>query len=225
MIGVVSDVYDNGVNQPAPAIVYWPARRQAVGLGIPDFVPRSVVFAVRTERAGTESFLKELQQAVWSVNPSLPLAQVQMLGDLYSRSMARTSFLLAMLGIAGAMALLMGVVGIYGVISYAASQRRREAAIRLALGAPKRDVERMFVRRGLTLSIMGIAIGSGAAVGLTRLLRSMLFGVSPWDPVTYSTVAAVLLLAAVLASYLPARRASCGRSSGGAQVRIGIPSA
>jgi predicted permease len=208
VIGVVSDVYDKGVNQPAPAIVYWPARRQAVRLGIPDFVPRSVVFAVRTERAGTESFLKELQQAVWSVNSSLPLAQVQTLGDLYSRSMARTSFLLAMLGIAGAMALLMGVVGIYGVISYAASQQKREAGIRLALGAQRRDVERMFVRRGLALSIMGVAIGSVAAVGLTRLLRSLLFGVSPWDPVTYAAVATVLLSAAALASYLPARRAS-----------------
>lgn len=208
VIGVVSDVYDNGVNQAAPAIVYWPARWQAVRLGIRNFVPRSVVFAIRADRAGTEGFLKQLQQAVWSVNPNLPLAQVQTLGDLYSRSMARTSFMLAMLGIAGAMALLMGVVGIYGVISYAASQRRREAGIRLALGAPKRDVERMFVRRGLTLSIMGVAIGSGAAVGLTRLLRSLLFGVSPWDPVTYAAVAAVLLLAAMLASYLPARRAS-----------------
>jgi MacB-like periplasmic core domain len=116
VIGVVSDVYDNGVHLPAPAIVYWPVRWQAVRLGLPNFVPRSVVFAVRTERAGTESFLKDLQQAVWSVNSSLPLAQVQTLGDVYSRSMARTSFTLLMLGIAGAMSLLMGVVGIYGVI-------------------------------------------------------------------------------------------------------------
>lgn len=208
VIGVVNDVYDNGVNQPAPAIVYWPARWQAVRLGIHDFVPRSVVFAIRTDRAGTQGFLKELQQAVWSVNPNLPLAQVQTLGDLYSRSMARTSFMLVMLGIASAMALLMGIVGIYGVISYAASQRRREAGIRLALGARKRDIERMFVQRGLALSIMGVAIGSGAAVGLTRLLRSLLFGVSPWDPATYAAVAAVLLLVAALASYLPARRAS-----------------
>jgi ABC-type antimicrobial peptide transport system permease subunit len=166
------------------------------------------VFAVRTERAGTESFLKELQQAVWSVNSSLPLAQVQTLGDLYSQSMARTSFLLAMLGIAGAMALLMGVVGIYGVISYAVSQRRREAGIRLALGAQKQDIERMFVRRGLVLSIVGVAIGSASAAGLMRLLQSLLFGVRPWDPVTYAAAAAILLVAAVLASYLPARRAS-----------------
>ena len=122
--------------------------------------------------------------------------------------MARTSFTLLMLGIAGAMALLMGVVGIYGVISYAVSQRRREAGIRLALGAQKQDIERMFVRRGLALSITGVLIGSGAAVGLTRLLRSLLFGVSAWDPLTYAAVAAVLLFAAVLASYFPARRAS-----------------
>ncbi|HEY6344032.1 MAG TPA: ABC transporter permease [Bryobacteraceae bacterium] len=208
VIGVVSDVHDNGVHLPAPAIVYWPARWQAVRLGIPNFVARSVVFAVRTQRAGTESFLKDLQQAVWSVNSSLPLAQVQTLGDVYSRSMVRTSFTLLMLGIAGAMALLIGVVGIYGVISYAVSLRRRDAGIRLALGAQKQDIERMFVRGGLALSTIGVAVGSGAAVGLTRLLQSLLFGVSPWDPVTYAAVAAILLFAAVLASYLPARRAS-----------------
>jgi ABC-type antimicrobial peptide transport system permease subunit len=122
--------------------------------------------------------------------------------------MARASFTLLILGIAGALALLMGVVGIYGVISYAVSQRRREAGIRLALGAQKQDIERLFVHRGLALAIIGVAIGSGAAVGLTRLLRPPLFGVSPWDPVTYAAVAAILLFAAVLASYLPARRAS-----------------
>jgi predicted permease len=208
VIGVVSDVYDNGVHLPAPAIVYWPARWQAVRPGIPNFVPRSVVFAVRTERAGTESFLKELQQAVWSVNSSLPLAQLQTLGDVYSRSMARTSFILLMLGIAGAMALLMGVVGIYGVISYVVSQRRREIGIRVALGAQAGEVKRMFVRYGLAPAAIGIACGLGVSVALTRLMASLLFGISPLDPMTYASVPIILATAAVLASYLPARRAA-----------------
>ncbi|HYK59392.1 MAG TPA: ABC transporter permease [Bryobacteraceae bacterium] len=208
VIGVVSDVYDNGVHLPAPAIVYWPARWQAVRVGIPNFVPRSVVFAVRTERAGTESFLKELQQAVWSVNSSLPLAQVQTLGAVYSRSMARTSFTLLMLGIAGAMALLMGVVGIYGVISYVVSQRRREIGIRVALGAQAGEVKRMFVRYGLAPAAIGIACGLGVSVALTRLMASLLFGISPLDPMTYASVPIILATAAVLASYLPARRAA-----------------
>jgi predicted permease len=208
VIGVVSDVYDNGVHLPAPAIVYWPARWQAVRLGIPNFVPRSVVFAVRTERAGTESFLKELQQALWSVNSSLPLAQVQTLGDVYSRSMAQTSFTLLMLGIAGAMALLIGVVGIYGVISYVVSHRRREIGIRVALGAQAGEVKRMFIRYGLAPAAIGIACGLGASAGLTRLMVSPLFGISPLDPMTYASAPIILATAAVLASYLPARRAA-----------------
>ena len=208
VIGVVSDVYDNGVHLPAPGIVYWPARSQAVRPGIPNFVPRSVVFAVRTERAGTEGFLKELQQAVWSVNSSLPLAQVQTLGDVYGRSMARTSFTLLMLGIAGAMALLIGVVGIYGVISYVVSQRRREIGIRVALGAQAGEVKRMFIRYGLAPAAIGIACGLGASVALTRVMASLLFGISPLDPMTYAAVPIILATAAVLASYLPARRAA-----------------
>jgi predicted permease len=208
VIGVVSDVYDNGVHLPAPGIVYWPARWQAVRPGIPNFVPRSVVFAVRTERAGTESFLKDLQQAVWSVNSSLPLAQVQTLGEVYRRSMARTSFTLLTLGIAGAMALLMGVVGIYGVISYVVSQRRREIGIRVALGARAGDVKLIFIRYGLAPAAIGIACGLGASVALTRLMASLLFGISPLDPMTYAAVPIILATAAVLASYLPARRAA-----------------
>jgi predicted permease len=202
VIGVVSDVYDNGVHLPAPGIVYWPARWQAA------LVPRSVAFAVRTERAGTESFLKELQQAVWSVNSSLPLAQAQTLDDVYRRSMARTSFTLLMLGIAGAMALLIGVVGIYGVISYVVSQRRREIGIRVALGAQAGEVKRMFIRYGLAPAAIGIACGLGVSVALTRLMASLLFGISPLDPMTYASAPIILATAAVLASYLPARRAA-----------------
>jgi ABC-type antimicrobial peptide transport system permease subunit len=122
--------------------------------------------------------------------------------------MARTSFTLVMLAIAGTMALLLGIIGIYGVISYGVSQRTREIGIRLALGAQKGELKWMFVRSALVLTGVGVAIGAGTAAALTQLLKSLLFNVSPMDPFTYITVPVVLGLAAALASYLPARRAA-----------------
>src|SRR5205823_4581920 len=106
--------------------------------------------------------------------------------DVYDQSMARTSFTLVMLGIAGTMALALGIIGIYGVISYVVSQRRREIGIRLALGAQQGELRRMFVRYGLALAGMGVAIGLGAAAILMRLMKSLLFGISPLDPLTYA---------------------------------------
>jgi ABC-type antimicrobial peptide transport system permease subunit len=121
--------------------------------------------------------------------------------------MARISFTLVILAIAGGMALLLGIVGIYGVIAYAVSQRTREIGIRTALGAQPAALSRMFVRHGLLLAGVGAALGVPAAAALTRLMSSLLFGVKALDPLTYAAVSALLILAAVLASYLPARRA------------------
>ena len=156
----------------------------------------------------TEGFLTQVRQAVWSVNGSLPVALVRTLQEMYERSMARTTFALVMLAIAGGMALLLGLIGIYGVISYSVSQRTREIGIRMALGVDQADVRRMFVRHGLVLSGIGIAIGIAVAAGLARLMASLLYNVSPLDAVTYVGVSVVLASAAVLASYLPARRAA-----------------
>ncbi len=206
VIGVVEDVRDNGVHEPAPTIVYWPSFGESRYRPGDAAVTRSATFAIRGSRAGTEAMLSEMQQAVWAVNPNLPLAGVQTLQDLYDRSMARTSFALVMLGIAAAMALLLGLIGIYGVISYAVSQRTREIGIRLALGAQPREMTRLFVRYGLMLAGTGAVIGLLVAAGLSRLMSSLLFGVSPLDPVTYAAVPFVLVTAAVVASYLPARR-------------------
>jgi ABC-type antimicrobial peptide transport system permease subunit len=174
----------------------------------PSFVWRLQALVIRSSRAGTESFVRELHQAVWAINPNLPLSGIQTLRNLYDASMARTSFTLVLLAIAGAMALLLGVVGIYGIIAYAMAQRRREIGIRIALGAQPGAVRRMFVRNALSLAGVGIGVGLGAAAGLTRLMASLLFEVSPLDPATYATVAGVLLVSAALASYLPARRAA-----------------
>jgi predicted lysophospholipase L1 biosynthesis ABC-type transport system permease subunit len=207
VVGVAGDVYSNGVHQDAPTTVYWPSLMNNFR-GNQVQVTRGGVFLVRTSRAGTESFLKEAREAIWSVNANLPVFQVRTLEDLYNRSMARTSFTLAMLAIAGGMALVLGIIGIYGVISYAVTQRTREIGIRIALGAHPGELQRMIVRNGLILAGVGIAIGAGAAVGLSRLMKSLLFEVSPLDPVTYAAVAVVLVTSAVLASYLPARRAA-----------------
>ena len=209
VIGVAQDVHDNGVQKPASKIVYWPSYGSDIYGGRRPFdALRTVTFAIRSDRAGSESFLNQIDRAVWSVNPALPLASVQTMRDVYNRSLARASFTLAMLGIAGAMALLLGVIGIYGVVAYAVSQKRREIGIRLALGAQPIQLRRMFVRQGLALTGIGAAIGLGAALSLTRLMKSLLFGISPLDPLTYAGVPIVLAAAAMLASYLPARRAA-----------------
>jgi hypothetical protein len=148
IVGVAGDVHDNGVHLKAPTIVYWPSMMENF-YGNPLNVARSVVFTIRSQWAGTENFLSQVRQAVWSVNPNLPLALVRTMQDVYDQSMARTSFTLVMLAIAGSMALVLGIIGIYGVISYAVSQRTREIGIRMALGAQHRSLQRMFVRDGL----------------------------------------------------------------------------
>jgi predicted permease len=208
VIGVVQDVHENGVMAPPPAIVYWPPlMADHYGPG-PVEATRGVTVAIHSSRAGTESFIGELQQAVWSANQNLPVASVQTMQEIYSRSLDRVSFTLVMLAIAGSMALALGIVGIYGVISYAVSQRTREIGIRLALGAQKGELRWMFVRSALVLTGIGVVLGLGAAAGLTRLMKSILFGVSPLDPFTYAAVPCILVVCAVLASYLPARRAA-----------------
>ncbi len=208
VVGVVQDVRENGVQEKAPAIVYWPSMSEGI-YGPHTFdATRAVTFVIRSDRAGTEAFLSEIQQAVWSVNASLPLASVRTMQEIYSQSLARTSFTLIMLGIAGAMAFVLGAIGIYGVISYAVSQRTREIGIRLALGEQTGRLRWMFVRSALVLTGIGVAAGLVAAAGLMRLMKSLLFGVSLLDPVTYVSVLVILAASAVLASYLPARRAA-----------------
>jgi ABC-type antimicrobial peptide transport system permease subunit len=113
-----------------------------------------------------------------------------------------------MLAIAGSMALLLGIVGIYGVLSYTVTQRRREIGIRAALGAQPGELKGMFVRHGLVLAGSGVVIGLGVAAGLTRLMSTLLYGITPLDPMTYAAVPVILVIATVLASYLPARRAA-----------------
>ncbi|MFI5095149.1 MAG: ABC transporter permease [Candidatus Acidiferrales bacterium] len=207
IVGVVANTYNDGVTQKPPTLVYWPIERTNFE-GSKEDVNRYVGFIVRSPRAGSEAFLKEIRETVWSVNPNLPLADVHTLGFFYTRSMARTSFTLIMLAVAGGMALLLGVVGIYGVIACSVSQRVREIGIRMALGAQTQSLTNMFVRHGLILTGIGAAFGLIAAVIVLRLMSSLLFHVNPVDPVTYVAVTLGLIATAFIASYLPSRRAA-----------------
>ncbi len=196
IVGVAENVYDDGVDRPPPPIVYFPGAR------------RGVTFAIRSSRAGTEGLLREITAQVHAVNGSLPLAKVRTLRDLYRLTMAHRSFALVLLGIAAAMAVTLAIIGVYGVLSYAVAQRRKEISIRVAVGAEPRTIKVLFLRQGLILTCIGEAVGFISAQGLTHGMASLLFGVTPVDPLTYGVSGTLILAAALTASYVPARRAA-----------------
>jgi predicted permease len=201
IVGVVGNVYDDGTSQKAPATVYWPMMDNDDFVGGP-------AFAIRSARAGTQSFMNEVRRAVWSVDPDLPLSAVHTLDYYYRKSMARVSFTLVMLSLAGGMALLLGAIGLYGVIAYSVSQRTHEIGIRMALGGQREDILRLILEHGTKVALIGVAIGIAAAVGLSRFLSSLLYGVKPIDPPTFVAASLVLVSVALLACYIPARRAT-----------------
>jgi ABC-type antimicrobial peptide transport system permease subunit len=176
--------------------------------GNKEKVQRWTAFAIRSPRAGSSAFMSEVQQRVWSVNAQVPLAYTSTVGEFARKSMARTSFTLVMLCIAGSMALLLGIVGIYGVISYSVAQRTREVGIRMALGAQRGTLVALFVRQGMVLTGIGVACGLVAAFVTMRLMSSLLFNVSPVDPLTYAAITFLVVVIAYLACYLPSRRAA-----------------
>jgi predicted permease len=203
VIGVAGDVRLHGVDQAAPDAVYLTSSES-----LAQYVTRAAFFVVRSDRAGTRNFLREIEQAVWAVNGNLPLGTTQTLGDAYNQSMARTSLTLVLLGITGAMALVLGLIGIYGVLSYVLAQRTREIGIRIALGAKRLQVQRLMLGHVLALVGIGVVLGLCGAALVTQLMESLLFGVTAFDLVTYVAVAAVLLATGAVAGYLPARRAT-----------------
>jgi predicted permease len=207
IIGVVSNVHEDGVDKPSPSSIYWPLFQDAFNQD-KEMMRRDVNYVIRSPRAGSSAFLSEVQRAVWSVNPDLPLAGANTLGQFYRKSMARTSFTLVMLCVAGAMSLLLGIVGIYGVISYAVTQQTREIGIRMALGAERGALIAMFVRQGLALTAIGVVAGAAVAFACVRAMRSILFGVSPMDPWTYAGAILAIVAISWIACYLPSRRAA-----------------
>jgi putative ABC transport system permease protein len=211
VVGVVADVRDDGVDQAPPLMVYWPQVTLAFWEGSEaDQIQtwRTMGYAIRSDRVGTPGLLRDVRDAVWEVNPNLPLRGVSPLDELMTRSVQRTSSTMILLSIAGVVALILGVVGVYGVTAYAVARRSRELGMRIALGAQKETVMGMVLRQGFVLAVVGVAIGLALALGLTRLMSTLLYGVSPADPITFAIVAIGLLGVALLASYLPARRAA-----------------
>jgi predicted permease len=208
VVGVVRDVHEHGADAPAPDIVYWPAFGESSLQAGQLTATRGVTFTVRSSLAGSAALLTGIRRAVWAANASLSVASERTMREIYDASMQRTSFTLVLLGLAGVMALILSLVGLYGVLAYAVSRRTREIGIRLALGAPPRGIGRLFVGNGLRLTALGTVVGLVAAAALSRAMSSVLFGVSPLDPVTFAIAPLVLAAAAALASYLPARRAS-----------------
>ena len=207
IIGVVGNVYDDGVSQDPSSSAYWPLMQDNF-ITQKEVVKRDVSFVVRSPGAGSASFMKELQRAVWSVDRDLPLSNPTTVGGLYTKSMARTSFTLVMICVAGAMTLLLSIVGLYGVIAYAISQRTREIGIRAALGAQRAALTKMFVRQGLVLAGVGVVCGAAVALATMRLMSSLLYHVSPVDPWTYAIATFSIVAIAGLATYVPSRRAA-----------------
>ena len=207
VIGVVESVHEDTLYEEPTSFVYWPAL-MANFFGSAAFGTPNIAFVIRSEHAGTTGLTTEIRQAVRSVNEAVPITLEGTMQDLYGESLARTSFTLVMLVIAGAMALVLGVIGVYAVIVYIVQQRIREIGIRLALGARPQQLRRMFLRKGLALSGVGAAAGLIAAVALGRVMTSLLFGIGPFDPAAYVAALGVTIAAAALASYMPARRAA-----------------
>jgi len=209
IVGVSGAVYDDGLDQalvpvmymPYSGPLYWDSSQEAR-------TRRTLAFVVRANGLNPESLMPRIREAVWGVTPNVPIAGVQTLQGIMDESLARTTFTLTMLGIAAVVALLLGAVGIYGVVSYVVAQRTREIGVRMALGAESSQVTSMVVRQGMTVAGAGVVVGLVAALGLTRLMESLLFGIEATDPVTFGSVALALTLVALLASYLPAARAA-----------------
>lgn len=207
IVGVVGDVHDEGVDKPESSAVYWPLIQDRFD-DEQEFIRRDVAFVVRSPRAGSASLVKEIQSAVWSIDPEMPLADPKTQGELYSKSIARTSFTLLMICVAASMVLLLSVVGLYGVISYAVSQRTREIGVRVALGVQRKELVAMFVRQGLSLTGIGILCGVAISFAVTNLMSSLLFGVRSTDPWTYAATIICVVGVSWLACYLPSRRAA-----------------
>ncbi|HYM13166.1 MAG TPA: ABC transporter permease [Bryobacterales bacterium] len=207
IIGIVGDVREGGLSRPPRSVMYVPAAQVSDALYRfgNKIIPAS--WAIRTA-VNPYSLSAAVQREFLALDGQLAVAKVQTMEQIVRDATARENFNMLLLTIFAAIALLLAAIGIYGVMSYSVEQRSHEIAIRMALGADRRDVLRLFVLHGLRLAGLGVVIGLGAAFGLTRLLARLLFGVKPNDPATYLTVAAILTAITLLASFLPARRAT-----------------
>jgi ABC-type antimicrobial peptide transport system permease subunit len=210
VVGVVGDVHDESLTKPAEEAIYQPivAVTQPTP-GQPDttIAENTMTLTIRTSGDPLAVF-PSVRQEIWAIDRNLPLVNVRAMSDVVGSAMARTTFTLIMIGAAAGVALLLGAIGIYGVISYMVSLRTREIGVRMALGAQSTEVRRMVVRQGLVLAVIGVGIGLAGALALSRLISSLLFGIAPYDPLTLGATAVGLLAVAAVASWLPAMRAA-----------------
>ena len=201
VVGVVDDVYELGPNEDPPEMAYYPWISQ---IGGGEAVPAAMRFVVRApDTAGLTGAVREV---VGAVDPNLPVADVETLEALIARSQQERVFVLGLLITAAALALLLGAVGLYGVVAYMVAQRRRELAIRLAIGAQPSDVSQLVVTEAAWMASAGVVVGIAAAVALTRRMEALLYETSPVDPVVFVGVSAILITICLLASWWPARR-------------------
>ncbi|MGC2388380.1 MAG: FtsX-like permease family protein, partial [Candidatus Acidiferrum sp.] len=201
IIGVVQDVKYWGLDQPADPAVYAPFSQSD------EAWRRWMTLAIRTP-GPSNTLVDEVKQQVWSLDRQIPVSDIQSMNSLMAESLAQQRFNLLLLGLFAALALVLSAVGIYGLMAYAVSQRTHEIGVRVAVGAQQRDVLRLIVGDGAKLAFFGIAIGIVAAFALTRLMASLLFEVAPTDPETFAVVAVLLAAVALMACYIPARRAT-----------------
>lgn len=202
IVGVVGDVHETTLHEDPLPMVYYPLPATAGGSG----TPATMRYAVRARNAaGLGAAVRETARGL---DPTLPIADVETLETLVGRARAERAFVMVLLVIAAGLALLLGSVGLYGVVSYTVAQRRREIAIRMAVGARAADVGRLVLTEAGRLALVGAALGIGAAVALTRRLQAVLFETNPLDPAVFLGVSTMLIGVCLLASWLPARRAA-----------------
>jgi predicted permease len=206
VVGIAEDVRYAGLDRPPTEIVYYPVNRM-VGEGWWN-PPNYFTLAIRTQAGDGLALAEPIRGAVAALDPNVAVANVRTMGAVVAESTARVSFATMLLGSAAAVALLLGAVGLYGVISYVVGQRRREMGVRMAVGAQMRQVALLVLGRSFRLAAMGIVIGIAGALAATRVMQSLLFETSATDPLTIGAVSLLLMGVALLASYLPARRAA-----------------
>jgi predicted permease len=202
IVGVAKDVKQGGLDQKVGTEVYFNVE-QGPRFG---FTPGGYNFVIRSTR-GSDALAPAIQHAVRAMDPGLPIIRLRSMDDVFGDSVSRQRFLSTLLGIFAGVALLLAAIGTYGVLSYLVTERTREIGIRVALGASAGGIVRLVLRQGLTLTLAGIAIGIVGALALARLTQTLLFGVSPTDPMTYLSVGAAILAVALLACLVPAQRA------------------
>ena len=202
VVGVIGDVHEEDLRVPVPPWAYMPMASTHVRVGL-----HGMFVLVRMEE-GMAPPVTAIRETIASVDPSVPITTVSTMDEVMARSVAQTSFTMVLLGIAAGVALFLGAVGLFGVVSYVVSQRTREIGVRVALGAARADIGRMVFRQSATVALVGVAVGLAGALALTRLMGTILFGISAMDPVTFLGAPLLLVGVAALATWLPARRAA-----------------